>query len=133
MHKTKVTFLNSLGRCEDTPGFIRSFYDRFIGSSELVRRKFHDTDMEAQAKVLLHIIHEVASATEGSTSSLKELAYRAETHSRRHMNITPDLYELWRTALIETAHEFDPKWDGEIEEAWILTLDTLIYHMLKKY
>ncbi len=64
------TFLASLKRCLAAPGFLESFYDRFVGSSEEVREKFRNTDMKRQARVLEESLYVVANAVQGEENSL---------------------------------------------------------------
>lgn len=40
----KELFLKSLDRCVDDEGFIPSFYENFLSSSEEIARKFRFTD-----------------------------------------------------------------------------------------
>ncbi|WP_434148297.1 globin [Methylocaldum gracile subsp. desertum] len=41
-----------------------------------------------------------------------------ESHSRSRLNIEPDLYDFWVSALISTVAESDPKFNPELEAAW---------------
>ena len=45
-------------------------------------------------------------------------------HSR--LNITPEMFALWREALIGTVAEFDPAYDNEVEQAWRQVIDRVI-------
>ena len=55
------------------------------------------------------------------------------THDRRHLNIEPRLYDLWRASLIETSRQFDDQWDEDIEKAWYTVLEHVISYMVKHY
>ncbi|MCG8449308.1 MAG: globin [Pirellulales bacterium] len=129
----KELFLQSLHRCAKSDNFIPSFYTRFLSSSDEVRQKFRNTDFKHQNQMLLRSLQLVAGATAGEQESLEELRARAETHDRYHLDIKPELYELWRKALIETAREHDNQWNEEIEEAWHSILGHAINHMIKHY
>ena len=122
----------SLDRCLASDSCISSFYKRFLGTSPVVRSHFANTDMDTQQKALAQMLRVLGSAVVGDPHGLAELAARAETHSRRRMNITPDLYELWYEALMVTASEHDPAWSPEIEAAWRHTLELAIQYMIAR-
>lgn len=129
----KNLFLNSLNRCAESDDFIATFYARFLGASDEVREKFKHTDFDRQNKMLLRSLRLTAGAASGDVESLQELRERAETHDRLHLDIPPRLYELWRDAIIETAREFDPAWDAEVEQSWRSILGHVIHQMTKHY
>jgi len=129
----KDLFLESLDRCAASDEFIPSFYKRFLASSREIRDKFHNTDFEQQNKMLLNSLRLTAAATVGDQHGLSELRKRSETHDRYHLNIRPQLYEFWRTAIISVASEHDPQWSEPIEDAWRSILGHVIDHMVKRY
>lgn len=49
----KEQFLQSVDRCAACGGFIPAFYERFLSTSEEVRKKFEHTDFKNQNKMLL--------------------------------------------------------------------------------
>ena len=129
----KKLFLTSLKRCEANPGFLASFYERFMKSSDEVARYFRFTNFEKQHKMLMKSLELSARATEGDREGLREIAMRAETHSRPYLNVRPPLYQLWLDSLIAAASEFDPEWDDETEQAWRRILGFIIKHMVSHY
>ncbi len=129
----KNLFLQSLERCSEDEDFIASFYDNFLGASEEVREKFAETDFTRQNRMLLKSLRLCAGATAGDLAALRELRERAETHDRQHLNIRPELYDLWLDAIIKTAREYDELWSPDIEEAWNTILGHVIHHMIKYY
>lgn len=130
---TKQRFLASLERCERDEGFIPSFYARFVSSSDLVKHKFRHTNFERQNEMLMKSLKLVAGVTCNEIDALAELRARAESHDRAHMNIKPDLYEFWQTALVAVASETDAEWDEDVERAWNSILDSVVKHMVKLY
>jgi hypothetical protein len=98
----KETFLESLARCQERPGFILDFYRKFLASSDEIAFKFRFTDFDQQKGMLLHSLQLCAAATAGDPEGLASLTQRAETHSRAHLGIKPQLYDLWLQAAIET-------------------------------
>lgn len=126
-------FLASLVRCLESPDFLPSFYDRFVGSSEDVQRKFRATDFQQQYAMLARSLRLIAMASAGDPDGLQELAERAESHSQFRRDIQPELYQLWLRATIETARDFDPEWSDSIEEAWKSILQYAINYMVRRY
>ena len=129
----KNIFLDSLNRCEADDKFIPSFYERFTGSSEDVRSRFEETSFDKQNRMLLRSPSLAAGATGGDPEALDELTERARTHNRHHLDIKPELYDLWLETLISTAQKFDSKWSESIEAAWRSILGFVIHRMVAKY
>ena len=129
----KGLFHESLDRCLSSESFIPTFYERFTASSEDVKLRFARTDFEKQNKMLTRSLSLIAAATEGKPEGLRELNERAETHDRYHLKIKPELYELWRSAVLETAKEFDNQWNDEVDKAWQHILDFAIAYMVRRF
>jgi hemoglobin-like flavoprotein len=117
-------FLASLKRCLAAPGFLESFYEAFVGSSEEVRDKFKNTDMKRQARVLEDSLYVVANAAQGEENSLARgaLPALAARHGRQDLDIAPGLYDSWAECLVETARAHDPQFAPAVEAAWRETL-----------
>jgi hemoglobin-like flavoprotein len=129
----KDIFLSSLKRCQQFDNFISVFYERFLASSEDVRRKFIYTDFEKQNRMLSQSLELCVEAITNNPLGLRELTERAESHNRNNLDIKPELYDLWLKALITVASEFDAEWTDTIEEAWRQMLGYAIKHMIKHY
>jgi hemoglobin-like flavoprotein len=129
------SFLASLKRCLGTPGFMESFYQSFVSSSEEVREKFRNTDLQRQARMLSDSLYVLAVAVQGQTGSPArgELPRLAERHSRKDLDIRPPLYDHWLACLIDTARGHDPQFTPEIEAAWRATLAVGIAYMKAHY
>jgi hemoglobin-like flavoprotein len=39
-------------------------------------------------------------------------------HDRDHLNVAPELYEIWRRCLLETLREVDPEYTEALAERW---------------
>jgi len=128
-------FLQSLKRCLANPGFLDDFYVRFIGSSEEVAEKFRGVDMKHQARMLEDSLYVVAVAVQGGEGSPARdaLPRLAELHSRRGLDIRPELYDLWIGCLVETARAHDPEFSPEAESAWRETLAVGADYMRQRY
>ena len=132
---TRDTFLASLGRCRATAGFLDAFYQRFVASSDEVRAKFAKTDMLRQVQMLEDTLFVVANAVQGEEGSpaRSDLPRIAERHSRRDLDIGPELYDLFLECLIVTVRTHDPKFSPEVEAAWREVMGFSIDYMRKRY
>lgn len=128
-------FLASLKRCLATPGFLAAFYERFLGSSDEIREKFRGVDMKRQARVLEDSLYVVANAAQGREGSLArgDLPRLAERHSRRDLDVRPELYDVWSECLVETARAHDPEWTDAAAAAWRETLAAGVRLMRERY
>ena len=132
---TRDTFLASFNRCRAAPGFFAAFYDRFIASSEEVRAKFAGTDMKRQFRMLEDSLYVVAVAVQGQEGSVArgDLPRIAARHSRKDLDIRPQLYDQWLECLIETVRIHDPQFSPPIEAAWRETLGFGVAYMRERY
>ncbi len=129
------SFLASLKRCLAIPGFIDSFYQTFVSSSEEVREKFRNTDLQRQARMLSDSLYVMAVAVQGQAGSPAwgDLPRLAERHSRKDLDIRPPLYDHWLACLVDTARLHDPQFTPEIEAAWRATLAVGIEYMKARH
>ena len=104
-----------------------------MDSSATIRFRFRNTDFEHQKKMLLRSLQLSAAATDGEPEGLRELNERAASHDRVHLNIGPELYDLWLDAILQAASEFDPDWNDDIRAAWQRILGFVIRHMTSRY
>jgi hemoglobin-like flavoprotein len=128
-------FRASLKRCLASDDFLRQFYHRLLASSEEVRRKFENTDLDRQARILedsLYIITVAAQSAQPSeevSPAWTEMSRLARLHDRDHLDIRPGLYDLWLHCLLEAARAHDPEFTPEIEEDWRKTLEIGIEYL----
>ena len=129
-------FNDSFERClknARTPGFLNRFYEIFITSSVEVAQKFLKTNFENQVQALKASLYCLMMASGGNTDSLSQLQEIATLHDRDHLNIRPELYELWLNCLLEAVWEFDDHFDPETEQAWRNVLGFGIDYMKSRY
>lgn len=132
-------FRASLKRCLASEDFLRHFYHRFMASSEEVRQKFENTDLDRQARVLedsLYLMTVVAQSTrsgEEVSPAWREMARLGRMHSRHQLDIRPGLYDLWLHCLLDAARGNDPEFTPEIEEDWRKTLAIGIEYLRSQY
>ena len=128
-------FLASLKRCQASPLFLTSFYERFVDSSDEVREKFAHTDFEKQTKMLADSLLVLAVAAQGrqDSPSWDALPRLAARHSKAQLDIAPHLYDLWLECLIQAVKDSDPQFSPNVEHAWRETLAVGIAYMKGNY
>jgi hemoglobin-like flavoprotein len=129
------TFRASLSRCLIDNAFLRDFYDLLMASSLAVREKFKSTDFPRQTRVLADSLYIMAVASESKEDAVawRELDRLAELHSRKNLDIRPDLYASWIDCLIKAASQHDPEFSQEIGEAWRKALMPGIEYLSSRY
>ena len=126
-------FKHSFHKCEENEKFLARFYEHFLAASPRVAEKFADTNFERQKEALRLSLRMMAMASVESDAADLYLEYIAKRHDRHHLNIEPDLYDLWLEALIDTVREFDNEFDAEVEQAWRSVLRYGIDYMISHY
>lgn len=114
--------------------FVTVFYDRLMESSEDIRKKFEHIDMEAQAKILAHaIVMSFLFVDENHQSATQCLNNIRESHSRRNLDIAPELYDIWLECLVETVGICDPDSNKELLANWHTVMSVAISHIRGGY
>lgn len=124
---------DSLERCPSQAELFARFYSRFRQSSEEVAARFEGTDAKAQARALRAAFLLVLQAVAGDPAAWQQLEMRAMRHDRRHLDIRPELYELWRDSLLATVHELDPGADERTIAAWRNVVQEAVDFMVARY
>jgi hemoglobin-like flavoprotein len=129
------TFRASLSRCLADNAFLHDFYELFMAWSPEVREKFKNTEFPRQTRVLADSLFIMAVAAESKEDAIawKELDRLAEGHSRKGLDIRPELYDGWLDCLIKAASEYDPQFSPGVEEAWRNALGPGIAHLRSRY
>jgi len=124
---------DSLERCTPHTEFFASFYLRFRDSSSEVANKFEGTEIRRQTRALRDAFYLLLRAVGGDPEAWQALELRAVRHDRRHLDISPDMYQLWLESLLTTIREFDPKLDDVTEAAWQRVMRKGIDFMIARY
>ena len=126
------SFARVLARKIKGRGFFEAFYDRFVAASDEVAKKFRNTDMAHQHAMLKRSFYHLLTfyASSNADYYLEQVAI---SHNRRHLDIPPDLYELWLKTLIQTLRDFDAPCSDEVELAWRLVMTPGIVYMTFHY
>jgi len=108
--------MQSFGRCCSKERFFDDFYEIFFASSEKIRNKFVNTNMEAQKKLLRQGILNLLLYARGMPDD--KLQQLAKSHSKRKMDIAPDLYDFWLDSLITACKMHDDLFTPADEKLW---------------
>lgn len=122
-------FNDSFQTCYSDPEFINRFYLAFLNSSEEVKNKFANTDMQVQRRMLRKSLAFMITAN----SNPDAISATAMKHDKKHLNIKPHLYTFWLDSMIEAVKQTDPAFRSITEDAWRKTLQPGIDYMIKKY
>ncbi len=112
--------------------FLEVFYNLFFHSSNKIADKFRHTDMEKQKRILRNSLSDVIGVFvyRHETDYLKTLA---TFHDRKHLDIPPDMYDLWLQALVKAVEQCDPEFESNTALAWKLVLSPGISYMKHHY
>ncbi len=136
MHEHYVAiFHRSFERtARDNLGFFKRFYEIFIGGSEEVAKKFANTDMARQMRMLQEsLVHMIDFFEAMRTRSVEHLERMARLHSKHDRDIPPRMYELWLNGIVQTVSELDPEFDEDVALAWKMVLSPGLLFMQSFY
>lgn len=121
-----------IGRTCNGRTFFEAFYDNFLASSPEVRCKFEQTDMQAQARMIKKSFYSllVFYASNHADTYIHKIAL---AHDRCHLDIRPELYDLWLENLLKTVAVFDDHYCDDTELAWRLVMTPGIVYMKFRY
>lgn len=110
--------LDSYHRCETAGGLFDTFYDVFFAKSSEIPPKFANTDMQRQKQNVMASVLMALRLARGDAVARKYISELAESHSRRHHDIKPELYGMWLDALCESIKKHDPQFTPQLERQW---------------
>ena len=126
-------FGGSLGRCLAAPNFIARFYELFVESSPEIAEKFRETDFERQRRAMSSSLYVILLGLEHGEAAIAYLEQVARQHSRRDLDIRPEMYDAWLDCLIRSVKEFDPLFSDSVEGAWRGAMKFGIDFMRERY
>lgn len=112
--------------------FFAAFYNNFLNASEEVRRRFENTDMQTQRRMLKKSFYNLLIFY-GSNQADNYLRKIAIAHDKDHLDIKPALYDLWLETLIQTIEAYDEDFNSNVELAWRLIMTPGITYMKHKH
>ena len=108
----------SFHRCEDAADFAEEFYGVFLASSPEIGELFAGTDFKKQRKLLRGTVYLMVMKSPEDEKARLALQRIGDSHSRRKLDIRPDLYEVWLDSLCQTVQRLDPEFNDALEVAW---------------
>jgi hypothetical protein len=100
MGSIEEIFNDSYERCLSQGGFLDKFYDRYIAADQTVARKFANTDLEKQKRMLDASLHMILALRNMHRAEAVTYFKRiGVTHDRKHHDIAPEFYDIWLTSL----------------------------------
>ena len=118
-------FGHEVGMDDRADAFFEAFYERFTEAPS-IRDMFSSTDMTRQVQMLKKSVFHLVSyyAVGRPTPELDRLAQLHE-----HLRLPADMFDVWMRALIDTASQFDEKFDEATELAWCWALTPALTYM----
>lgn len=99
-------------------GFGEKFYGRFLDADPRIRPLFKNTDFTRQRELLVHAIMMLIEYAEGTALGAMAIKRLGDLHSRKKMNVVPDLYHIWVDCLMKTIAELDPEFSSGLDQQW---------------
>ena len=127
-------FNNSYERCLQRPYFFDRFYENYVSANELVAEKFAGTDMDRQKDMLRASLHMLMALRSTEPANAQRYFARiGKVHGRNKHDISPEMYDLWLSCLLQTVEECDERYDVRVENAWRTLLEGGIRIMQSAY
>lgn len=125
--------LESFRRSDAAGDFGGVFYDIFLNASPEIPPYFANTDFDDQKFLLRSTVYILVTRDTDNITARGTLERLGSTHSRKHLNVRPELYEVWLDSLCKTVEKLDPEWAPEIEEEWRRMLRSGIQIMTARF
>lgn len=119
-------FNDSFERCMEDDQFLKRFYRIFLDSSDEVKEKFTNTNVERQTHMMLISLSRMMSAY----NRPEALSKIAASHCSSNYNIAPHLYEYWLDSLVAAAVETDSQFSSESEAGWRMVMRSGINYIV---
>lgn len=126
LSSTKFSFMRALLENHD---FFHEFYDAFFKSSPAIPEMFANTDFRKQKELLRQGIELMILFAEGNETAREKLLHIAVIHKR--FRLTREMYDLWRTSLLQILAKNDPEFNPVQEAAWNTVLSQGIEFFLE--
>jgi hemoglobin-like flavoprotein len=104
------------------PRLPERFYEILLAADPRIRQLFSHTDFTRQKELFLHGLVSLLDYAEGKASGQMAIRRLGELHSRRRMNIAPEMFIVWVDSLMKTLAELDPQFSPPLEAEWRRTL-----------
>ena len=112
----------SYSRCCVNSKFFDRFYENFLSSHPAIAPLFAETEMTKQKQLLRQGISMMFMLLGGNSVGTTGIDRIGESHSKKNLNIDPNMYDFWINSLVKTVKEFDEKMTTPLEADWKKTL-----------
>lgn len=125
----------SFARSPVHPRFFDRFYEVFIASHPAIQPMFANTDMTKQHQLLRHGLMSALRFAQSEKNLMAKVCIDRirESHSRKQLAISPDLYPFWPDSLVKAVAECDPAFDAALEREWRDVLQPVIDYIKGGY
>lgn len=112
----------SYSRCCVNAKFFDLFYENFLASHPTIAPMFAKTDMAKQKSLLRQGVSMMFMHLDGKGVGTTGIDRIGESHSKKKMNIDPNLYDYWINSLVKSVKACDAKFTPALEVEWKKTL-----------
>ena len=125
----------SYGRCLSSKNFLDDFYQNLFSSSPEVSKKFKNTNMDVQKRMVKESITTlmIYAKNKQSTFANMRIEQIGIMHSKKNYDIQTQHYNLWIESLIKTIQKHDPECDQALADMWVSVLKTGIERIKSYY
>lgn len=121
----------SYRRCADNPAFYQAFYEHLLACDPRIPQMFAHTDFDRQHRLLKHGLGLlIIYAKRPNPALIERLALR---HSRRDVDVPPEMYRHFHSALEHALQAHDPQFSPAVAAAWRETLAPGVAYMQSHY
>ena len=112
--------------------FYDVFYQLFLGHSQEIADKFKNTNLIKQKLMLKRSVAYMLNfyIRKVPGDRLKNLAFM---HSKKQLDIRPELYDVWLDSIVMALEQCDPKFNKDVEHAWRIIMQPGIDFMCKNH
>ena len=123
----------SFGRCMMNGDLINKFYERFLDSDPRLPFMFEKTDFSEQRELLSHSINLAILFAGGSEKGKEGLSKVRKSHSKKELNIPPEMYPLWINSFLQTVQELDDQLSEKVLSEWEEVLNFAVNYIKGGY
>lgn len=105
----------SFDRCLKQPNFIENFYQKLFTYDAGIQPKFSNTLFTVQKALVTNGLKKLLAYAEGDAAAQGELDLIKKSHAKSQMDIKPEWYAHFISALIATAKEMDPSYSPSLD------------------
>ena len=109
------------------------FYDKLFARNSAIKTKFASTNFEKQRELLWQGVWSLLLFASGDSAGEIAIDWLGIRHSRKDLNIAPELYQDWADSIIDIVADSDPECSERVLEAWRRSIQPGIEFMRSKY